>query len=793
MALGDPTVDPLLAQLYGLPIAAPGAPVAPGLPVAPGPEEFPVDLVPEQPGAWIPEHWQTDPVIAPSGPQLAPLPTDPFGPTPGPPQPFATPTLPAPVDDLTELPDALAGPAPSTPPLPPPVDSSLAGFPDADLGAGFAPAAPPFVAPSLPAPPPGDTGDFPLPPAGEEPPFFAAEGAVRDLAQAAEQVAADPFTALEDDRQLQGYLNDLALRDRPAFAELQARHEEARRRSIAARKIEAINRDYDQQVANLKARQEADAATRAKMDAILADAQRIADTKIDPTGGLSTGRKIAGIAAAIVGGLVQGRTGSARNAGLDALNEAISQGIAGQQADLANRREGINLRRNVLAAEIERHGDDFRAAEVIRLAALKHADDLLAIAQQDYDPRGTTALRIAAERAAITSQIAANAQAARVKAFDLELKIREQRLKEAETLAGIAKTRAETAKLRAEAPGKQLLSPDVLAAINPGLPRPPIALTREGYVDWLKTQKVGSEAIAAARANSPEERGRQFGVGDIVDDQGNTVEFRSEAVASELAKIKGKVETAAGLIDRIIALREKYGWSSNLAKSPEWRQVQADYTQLQLTKKDIDGLGVITGPDLELLEKSVGTGDPTEVRDPLPGLRAARRNIVDRLNSEIRAQAVPPKGRKVLRWEPINLVPPAAQATAADKTLKAVLGRPEDAGSPGFALSGDIAPADDPVIPIAQRLARAERKRPLEELPPAVRRELVGKARQLQQLDMWAAALLGSDPAARDNAAEAIGTVASSATADPAVRARARQIQIDHVTATIPGEPERVR
>jgi hypothetical protein len=131
------------------------------------------------------------------------------------------------------------------------------------------------------------------------------------------------------------------------------------------------------------------------------------------------------VGAAVIGGLYQGRTGSARNPGLDALNEVINRRVAAQQAELAGKREGLSVERSAMANEYARSGDMYQAAEVTRLAALKHADDLLATQQQDYAPDGTRGIQIATMRAGIAGQQAQALQTYQQKKFENSTKLQE--------------------------------------------------------------------------------------------------------------------------------------------------------------------------------------------------------------------------------------------------------------------------------------------------------------------------------------------------------------------------------
>lgn len=98
----------------------------------------------------------------------------------------------------------------------------------------------------------------------------------------------------------------------------------------------------------------------------------------------------------------------------------------------------------------------------------------------------------------------------------------------------------------------------------------------------------------------------------------------------------GSAVKSTTLIDKATTLIDRYGWSSDLLRSSEWQAVQSTFTEIQMSRKSEGdlALGVITGPDMELLGKILG-GDPTGVRDPVPSLRTARANILIGVNSRL--------------------------------------------------------------------------------------------------------------------------------------------------------------
>lgn len=96
-------------------------------------------------------------------------------------------------------------------------------------------------------------------------------------------------------------------------------------------------------------------------------------------------------------------------------------------------------------------------------------------------------------------------------------------------------------------------------------------------------------------------------------------------------------ENYARVVDEMIDLRSDAGWESDALKSERWQQLQANWGELVLQKKVAAGLGVISKSDMLLVGKALGTRDPTEWRDIIPGLRKGRENAVAGVRTTLKA------------------------------------------------------------------------------------------------------------------------------------------------------------
>lgn len=431
------------------------------------------------------------------------------------------------------------------------------------------------------------------------------------------------------------------------------------------------------------------AATKADVDTkqAMVDATKLAATKVNPnryTQNRSLGRTIFEALASGIGGLAMNYTGG-HNLVLDAIDKNIDNDIAAQKDDIANQWRGIDARKSEIAQEYARHGDMYRAQETYGIAVYQGLISDAKTKLQELDPAGGQALKIRGLIDGATERVTQRAQALNDHTFehnlkvakdardaaDLEEKIRKD--KADESLAWTKEAR-EGAKAKAE---DQVYSPAVLQAIyksqGTDIPLPPKSMSLKEHKALIENVNAVQEGQTKARANSPEDRARQLAVGEIVDSTGAPVLFRNDTVAADIAGGKAALDSGARLIDKITLARAKYGWSSDLVRSPEWREAQADYSALLLQKKNTDHLGVLSDSDIELEGRALGTKDPTEVRDPTPGLMTARKNMVDDFNDKAGAQAVLPTGRKLKRYEPVELTKlPPAPPTPIEEITKAL-------------------------------------------------------------------------------------------------------------------------
>lgn len=330
-------------------------------------------------------------------------------------------------------------------------------------------------------------------------------------------------------------------------------------------------------------------------DAMLAEAKEIANTQIKPETG--TARHVL---MGVLGGLIQGRTGSSANAGLDMVNKEIDRDIALQRENLANRRAGLNQRQNLLAESLARTGDIEKAEATVRVAHYDAFIDGLQTEMGKYDPRGTAIVNLVAMRDKAAAERGKLAQKAFDTNLDRQIKIdnhtrdlRKESREGAKTAAEIAKMEAETAKLRGVGGGAGggggAAASDVYdrarAASEGFTVLPPEGVkfkNREDYAGWLGARGKDKLLTAEERKNALEEEQRlqKYSIGDatgapIKNDNGS-VFAPTEDEHKALTAQKNAGEELADILRQIKNHRDENG-GANQWTSPD---AQAEYKRL---------------------------------------------------------------------------------------------------------------------------------------------------------------------------------------------------------------------
>jgi hypothetical protein len=679
------------------------------------------------------------------------------------------------VPDVPDAAPIAAQPAPQAP-LPPPLpsveDPTLDYQPQPQL------AYPPVEAPPLQLPD-AVTDPAGTPSAGELAgvTFEARGDPGKHYQKTASEYAGRPLE-IPDDVERERALSEL---DPVALAQLELQHERDRAAMVEQRRRTATDSYIEGERQSLADRQAAYRHAQERSDSLIADATRIANTKVDPSGGVHGTRLVAGVLASIVGGLVQGRTGSPHNGGLDALMQTINNGIDAQKADLANQRDNIGLRRSVLAEEYARTGDMQAAEDRVRLASLKLAEDMLATDAQNWDPRGTTAINKEKLRRGIIGQQQAIVDASRQKGLENGLKLQDA--------------------------ARQQQIADQTALHD----RQQIGLGYAQLDSAAADRKAAAEARVAdkaiEKADKEAERDRQFSVGGVphlvLDADGKPVAGADgqpavsydalrnadgrvwRASSPEEHKVLREKKTAATqlikLYDRALALRDKVGGESGTFNSAEYQELKGIEKEILLLKK-AGTSGMSSDKDMDNLVDAAGANDITSFRSRTPGIEAARARTIDNLNQEYRDanytgptfRFPPSKSTTNTTDEDATQALLAAPDVSFDDEIRKELGARQRAAGREGALDVTNNPADQALYHGAYEAVRSD-------YDPTASRDQQRKIAEL------GAAAVGTSPEALAAAAK-LQRIATSAQTSK-LRELAQQALQSSLSAGLPGSP----
>ncbi len=517
------------------------------------------------------------------------------------------------------------------------------------------------------------------------------------------------------------------------YAFVQKQKEEQRAREAAAAQM-----DDHAEARNRASKAEAIAAAKTQREQLELDARKLAETPIDPERwwkSRSTGQKIAGFMSAIVGGLVQGRTGSARNSGLDMITAAIDQDVDAQKADMMNRRAEIQRRSGAVSEQFAEAKEDYFEAEKFRHASYERVKNQITTDMSNYDPRGRAAIELGRLYNGISSAQAKHAQAAEDKFWKDQMEALRFAAEMNKAQAEAAKLEAEAAKMRGAGAGgaKKVKPEDVPQAPGyfaaRGLVAPPVPMSTKEYKAWQPLKK-GTQEITTNESSLSREA-LERGIPGLKQADGTPFIARGtpESIVS-LRAMKSGTQNAIGLIDE--ALRVRTGWSSNLGNSDERKKLKAIWGQAKLAAKDTYKLGAITESDVPLIEGALGTDDPSSWTDPEAGMMTARRLMQNRLNRELEAAGYD--------GAPIDIKAPSTRApdeTPEDRAFKRAQNR--DIGS----ITSFRADAEN--LAPSERAGAAAEEAPADiqaGIPPTLRK----------QIDQWAIDAQSSDKAKSERA-----------------------------------------
>lgn len=249
--------------------------------------------------------------------------------------------------------------------------------------------------------------------------------------------------------------------DPAELATITVRHQQAQLHEMSAAQLELARKTDEDARRNWQIQQAAIQQGQQKTAQLEADARVLSQQKIDPNEH-GIGHFIASVLTSAVGGAMSQYTGG-RNLALEELDKRTQARIEAQTANIQNQWKGVGMRQNLVAEQLQRSGDMYRAQETYRVAQYDRAIGELQTKMQDYDPQGTTALKLAGALQQTQAARQAHLQAVNernIKNYiDLSKQVGESAAAQAiyglqgpagKTDADIAKTLADTEKTKAE-------------------------------------------------------------------------------------------------------------------------------------------------------------------------------------------------------------------------------------------------------------------------------------------------------------------------------------------------------
>ncbi len=569
-------------------------------------------------------------------------------------------------------PDEIAGGAPTAAdeaspgyidmgvPPPPPIDPGLLGIPGATLDAAANPefgqpenpygaaSATPSTSATTAARPPEDpyghkAGAIPFPFADQPTPVH---GIV-------------PFTDSDvptergtPDAEEQKHLDDLARNHPEEFQRVKELDDLARMHGAALNVANENARARRAAEDDLAARQFADQKTQMQMSDVMAESQKLAGTKIDNGRWMKnadTGQKAGAWIAAIMGGLVAGKTGG-RNDGMAAIDHLIDQDIESQKIDMQNAREGLNFKKSALMEQFQRTGNMYQAEQTVKAAAhLSILNDYAARAS-DLDPNGTSAKITLAEgmqnwRGAMIKQ-----------AQDRDLVLRKQNVEEAKVGLSAKKDAEEAAakaaqlaeeirahqategiegykasienQKRKDAKG-QVFTPDQLAQLHPepGQPIPKIPMSEKDYGAWLEGELKGQQSVKGKQENAVnlakgQIRNPQTGAPLTVDgnpasaplvaDEKTATDVNDKLVASQ--NLADSFSTAIRVLDSNPHAWSRTKWAQQGTELENGLINFAKLYDLKFSSREKEALEDIVGPDFKHISDRITQQGPAKER-----------------------------------------------------------------------------------------------------------------------------------------------------------------------------------
>jgi len=453
--------------------------------------------------------------------------------------------------------------------------------------------------------------------------------------------------------------------DPEAYETLRIKQQLAREDELATRQLDEMRKNREQAERNHNAEMQArDRAAQASAE-VDAEARKLAQVDITDDAWMesrSPMQKVAAFAAAILGGLASGQTGG-RNLGLEAIQRTISQHTENLRANLANKRGLLGERRGSIANQYAQDMDASRSAEVHRQAMYESTIRGLEVEMQKYDPRGTTAMRIAEGMRGLRAQDAQAKAAWEKENFKNSLEISKFQLDQDKHLLEVAKSQPDILlkmkKLQGGAGTGVKQSPEYYKALR--LPQPPWAMSEKEHATWMQRQKTAkelggndaksrkesadatkAEAEAAAADGGYFVRHPETGE-PLAGKDGKPVPIMDALKRDRTDKVLGAAKNIRLLADRMKALRDRNGGSWTTLGSDEAQEMKQLVSMIDFETFKAFDLGAPSAGDKDLAEGVRGGADPTSfIKNATAGFQAYANAVELKANTALRQAGIEP-------------------------------------------------------------------------------------------------------------------------------------------------------
>jgi hypothetical protein len=428
---------------------------------------------------------------------------------------------------------------------------------------------------------------------------------------------------------------------------------------------------------NLRIFKESQKKNDAEIQRALADADALANEK--PAKFTDSVGNIIGSVIGVVLGAVGAPASGGKNMGVEAMMSAIDLHNKRERDQYERRSGAIGKRLNAYTQLREQGYNDYQAGEVIRIATLGRAKQVIALKAQDFDPHGTTARTLmakystydAAQRQAADAFNAANLKATR---------------EAEEHAAKQAKLAAETAKLEAEAiekmrkgvggggsgsgkPDDQIIP---AAELQRRFPEAAQFVTEDMSVNQLRQRmavrkQAGDTTQSVGKETPEQERERTLGIGGIRNPDGSSLLASDVDSAKSLQKQKAAVDTINEFVGDIVRGIDEHGGADKYFSSSEWMTQTAKKAAIIQAARAGYEMGALDKGAVEEADKLFGATDPTSHwRNASKGFIAGRDAMVSRFNHALRSLPT----HKGASYHPPDMTRGAAKSSKKEAVAK---------------------------------------------------------------------------------------------------------------------------